>query len=136
MEEVAGPQYMSVSGVPMSPGLILTSVRVSRRESLAFVRTLGGAVYTYAFGELPGSMSVSGLVFFLDSCGGRWGDFARASSQYSARRAYAGDMAFVGIGGAGFRCVLSGADFGAEASETPMGSFSMNFTVIPSGGRG
>lgn len=133
VENVDGPQYLSVSGVPgaSAAGMILTGVKVSRRESLSFIRTLGGQVYSYAFGEMPGSMMVSGIIFFLDSCGGGLGNFKKLNDSYEARRAYKGGPTFVGVGGASFKCALTGVDFGADAGPFPDGRFSLNFTILP-----
>jgi hypothetical protein len=135
VENVDGPQYFSVSGIPNAPGMILTSVRVSRKESMAFLRTLGGNVYAYAFGEMPGSISVAGTIFFLNSCGGAWGNFAPLNMSYGGKRAYKGGMTFIGIGGASFRCAMTGVNFGAEAGPFPDGKFSFDFTIIPSEGK-
>ena len=137
VEHVDGPQYLHVSGVPgtESSGLILTGIRVSRKESLSFIRTLGGQVYAYAFGEMPGTISVSGLIFFLDSCGNPLGDFKGINDSYEARRAYRGGPLFVGVGRASFKCALSSLEFGSEAGPFPDGKFTMSFTILPTDAR-
>jgi len=137
VENIDGPQYLSVSGVPGAPsaGMIISGVRVSRKESLSFIRTLGGQVYSYAFGESPGSLSVSGIIFFLNSCGSGLANFKRINDAYEARRAYKGGPLFVGVGGASFKCALSGVDFGADAGPFPDGRFTMSFTILPTEGR-
>ena len=133
VEDLGGPQYLSVSGIPGFPsaGLILTSVQINRRESLHHIRTLGGAVYSYAFGELPGSAAVGGKIFLLNSCSGTTGAFSRMNRSYSQSRAYIGGLMYIGIGGASFRAALTGLDLSAAAGPFPDADFNLSFTIIP-----
>lgn len=133
VDDVGGPQYLSVSGVPGFPssGLVLTSVQINRRESVQHIRTLGGAVYSYAFGELPGSAVVAGRIFLLNSCSGTTGSLGQMNSAYEGKRAYQGGLTFVGIGGASFQVVLTGLDLSAQSGPFPDAEFSMSFTIIP-----
>jgi hypothetical protein len=136
VERIEGPQYMSVSGISIfSKGsVLLSSVTVSRRESLQHIKTMTNNVYTYAFGELPGQVQVGGVIIFLDACGGVAGSMSWPNDYYSRKRAYVGKSTYIGIGGAGFRAVLTGLDMAAEAGPFPHGRFTLGFTVIPRAG--
>lgn len=133
LDRIDGPQYMSVSGVPIfsSASILLSGVQVARKESLQHIKTMTNNVYTYAFGELPGQVRISGVIIFV-GCGGiPAGSFASPNGYYNANRAYRGRTVYVGVGGAGFRCALSGLQLQAEAGPFPHGNFTLDFTILP-----
>lgn len=132
LERIDGPQYMSVSGIPVfsNSSVLLSSVKVSRRESIQSIKTMTNNVYTYAFGEMPGQAQVSGVIIFL-SCGGIGGSLRIPDDYYDRKRAYKGLTTYIGIGGTGFRVCLTGLDMSAEAGPFPHGRFSLGFTILP-----
>lgn len=139
VETVSGPQYMTVSG----PGLdilgssVLSAVRVSRKESVHHIKTLSNTVFSYAFGEFPGSASVTGILLLGNTCGARQSSLGRANSSYERNRAYvAGKTAYLGIGGASFKVALTSLDLAADAGPFPMGQFTMGFAIIPNESQG
>lgn len=135
VESVTGPQYMSVSGVGAFDrgSIILTGVQVSRKESLHHIKVMSSKVYTYAFGELPGGITVSGMIFFLSSCNISAGSLGKVNGYYERQRAYSrGAPAYIGIGGASFKVALSSLDMSAEAGPFPVGKFTLGFSIIPS----
>lgn len=136
VESIEGPQYMSVSGVNVfsNSSILLSSIRVSRRESLQHIKTMTNRVYTYAFGEMPGQVQIGGTVIFLSACGGASGNFAMPDDYFESKRAYKGKTIFVGVGGASFKAALTSLDITAEAGPFPHGKFVLGFTTIPRAG--
>jgi hypothetical protein len=124
---------MSVSGVPIfsSGSILLASVQVSRQESLQHIKTMTNNVYTYAFGELPGSMQIGGIIIFVNACGGAGGSMSTPNNFYDQKRAYRGLTVYVGVGGVGFRACLTNLILQAEAGPFPHGRFTLGFTVLP-----
>lgn len=131
VDNYSGPQYMQVSGVPGIKSGILSSVRISRNEVVQHIKTLTAAVYSYAFGEGVGKVSVSGILFLNSLCVGSasMGDINR---QYDRNRVFSRPVPIIlGIGGASLKAILVGLDMGAEASATPTAQFSMSFDILP-----
>ncbi len=61
----------------LSPGIdwnnyraIVTRVTLSQQVNVQFLHTMGSMVYVYVFGDRMGSVSLSGLSFFLCECPG------------------------------------------------------------------
>jgi hypothetical protein len=136
VENIEGPQYMSVSGVGLFGGgsFLLSGIKISRRESIQHIKTMTNQVFTYAFGELPGSVQIEGIIIFLNACGGAAGTMGGPNAYYDGRRAYSGLTTYVGVGGAGFKAALTGLDMSADAGPFPYGRFSLGFTIIPRNG--
>ena len=133
IEEADGPQYFTIQGIRLidNPAFILTRIRIARQESLQHIKTMTSKVYTYAFGELPGQVSVGGIMFFTNSCGVKKGKFGDINKYYEERRAYKGLSRYIAIGGAAFKVTMSSLEITAEASGLPFGQFSINYTILP-----
>ena len=133
LERIDGPQYMSVSGIPIfsSGSILLNEVTIARQESLQHIKTMTNNVFTYAFGELPGQVRIGGVIIFIGSCGQPAGSLATPNSYFSSHRAYRGRTSVIGVGGASFKVCLSGLQFSATAGPFPHGKFSLYFTLLP-----
>jgi hypothetical protein len=58
---------------------IITRITLSQQVNIQFLHTLGSMVYVYVFGDRMGSVTLSGLSFFLCSCDA---DGTAAASDY------------------------------------------------------
>lgn len=144
VETMSGPSFMKIEGIDglSSSSVIVTSASMTRSEAMHYIKSLGGPVYTYAFGEAPGASTVSGIIFFQNSCGGGGGGspIASVNRWYEQRRAYnSSGPITMSIGGAAFRAAIVGMNITAPGGEAPIANFTITYTIIPiqsSGGSG
>jgi len=122
-------------GILQGTRLLCTGVKFERSQAIQTSQTLNNTLFAYAFGEQPGRVFVSGIVFLgEEQCGG---DSSNAIKQlndyYAANNAYTrGSFLDVVIGGVAFQVLLQGFAFVAEMTPYNYGSFSLSFVMIPS----
>jgi hypothetical protein len=128
-----GAGLVSLGGLDSSTLLMLTDVQANRNQITQYIKTLDTANYGYAWGEGPGSIRVSGLIFFMDGCEPSGQGAEIINSYYDQNNVYTadGNEQVLTIGGASFRGYLEKLQIGAEQNEYNFGTFSLEFTILP-----
>jgi len=114
--------------------LMITEVRTNRSQVVQYLKTLDTSNFGYAWGEGPGQIMVSGLIFFVDpSCQITGEGVANINQYYDENNVYSSDgqEKILVIGNASFRGYLEKLQITAEQNEFNYGSFSLEFTTLP-----
>jgi len=123
---------VSLSGLNTSGTLLmLTEVQANRAQVVQYLKTLDAQNYGYAWGEGPGQIRVSGLIFFVDGCEVSGDGPQILNSYYDENNVYNGEAQQLSIGSASFIGYLERLQIGAESNEYNYGSFSLEFTILP-----
>lgn len=135
---VSSPTFITVDGLDglLKGGkLLLTSIRIDRAQDVQFLKTLSNLYYIYAFGEAPGKVNISGLLFFSD-CGSKsisGGSIGQINSFYESNNAYSkkGTIQISGGDGMSFKTILTGLSISGDMTPYNYASFSLSFSLIP-----
>ena len=112
---------------------MLSDVQANRAQVVQYLKTLDKHNYGYAWGEGPGQIRVSGLIFFVDKCSLSGKGPAAVNKYYDANNVYNGTEQILSIGDASFRGYLEKLQITAEQNEYNYGTFSLEFTILPKG---
>jgi hypothetical protein len=122
-----------IPGFESNPLLILTDVRATRNQIVQYLKTLDTSNYGYAWGEGPGTITVSGLIFFVDGCVPSGGGAEAINDYYNENNVYNADgrEQRLMIGNAAFLGHLEKMTIVAEQNEYNYGSFVLEFSILP-----
>lgn len=126
------PSIVRIEGLESGNLLMLTSVQIMRNQVTQYIKTLDNSIFGYAWGEGPGQIIVSGLIFFSPNCGNITGAGASiVNGFYNANNVYRKTSPVsVSIGSASFRGYLEGLQVAAEQNEFNYGTFSFKFSIL------
>lgn len=125
---------VNLSGLTTSGTLLmLTDVQANRAQVVQYIKTLDTSNFGYAWGEGPGQIRVSGLIFFMSGCQLSGSGPAIVNGYYSSNNVYNGKEQTLQIGSASFIGYLEKMQISAEQNEYNYGTFSLEFTILPKG---
>lgn len=114
--------------------LIITGVSVHRKQVTQYIKTLDDKVFGYAWGEAPGSITVSGIIFFGNCQSSTGGGIATINSYYDTNNVYKKSAPIsVSLGSAAFQGYLEEVQLSAQMNEYNYGEFTLSMTIIKSG---
>lgn len=128
-----GAAFIEVDGFQLGTGsaFLATSFGIDRGQVVQHLKVFSNEIFSYAFGEAPGKVTVGGYIF-LRNCSASQA-VAAVNSFYEKNNIYSREGACqVIIGGAHFKCYLE--NFSARGDNNPfnLASFNLVFTTIPS----
>lgn len=132
--ELSNTTLVTVEGLDTKQFLMLSDVRASRNEVVQYLKTLDNSNYGYAWGEGPGSITVSGLIFFVNECSISGAGFQKINDYFDQNNVYnKNETIKIAIGDAAFNGYLVSFSVAAEQNEFNYGSFTLQFTILPLG---
>lgn len=129
-------QGMGLATLPFANGstAIVTGITISRNQVTQYVKTLDSATFGYAWGEGPGKIVITGVIFLGVNC-----QTADASGLYDLMNFYdtnnvykKGKPVSVGLGSVALLGYLEAMTFSADMNEYNFANFSLEFVVISS----
>jgi hypothetical protein len=122
----------------LSPGiggeqslLIITGIGIVRNQVTQYVKTLDDKLFGYAWGEGPGKISVSGIIFHAPNCNPSGDGYGIVNGYYDSNNVYKkGGPCALSIGGAGLNGYLERMTLSATMTEFNFGEFNLEMTII------
>jgi len=131
-----GTKTMSVIKVDgletFSDAMFLTQVTAQRNQVTSYIKTLDANNFGYAWGEGPGSIMVSGLIFLTKSCNVDGSAAKKIDGYFNSKNVYtSGKKNKVAIGDAVYEGYLENMTISVEQNEFNWGTFMFKFTILP-----
>ena len=122
--------------IASSDYLILTGVQIQRNQVTQYVKTLDSSIFGYAWGEGPGRIVISGIIFLNTNCKESTADgIAAVNNYYSSNNVSkkSGPIA-VSFGAVTLLGYLEVMNISAEMNEFNFANFTLEMSII-NGGR-
>jgi len=128
---------MGILTLSLAPSdfLIFTGVAIQRNQVTQYVKTLDSSIYGYAWGEGPGRIIISGIIFLNPNCAATSGDGVGVVNEfYTSSNVYAqsGPIS-VSLGSTTFLGYLEGMNISAEMNEFNFANFTLEMSIINGG---
>lgn len=114
--------------------LIITGITVHRKQVTQYVKTLDDKVFGYAWGEAPGTVTITGIIFFGNCGSPNSGGISAVNSYYDSNNVYKKTSPIsVSLGSTAFQGYLEELQISAEMNEYNYGTFTLSLTTMKSG---
>ena len=129
----ANASIMSVEGLAVfSQIAMITNIRAERNQITQYIKTLDKLNFGYAWGEGPGTLIVSGIMFFTKNCAPSGDGPGAINKYYDDKNVYDYTKPIkIAIGAAIFNGYLESLVMEAESTLYNYGTFTLQFRTLP-----